>query len=156
MELRIRGWLDNFSFGVKRDPIPGAHFRYIVTTGSGTKVILGRFFDDLSSYILLRVEIAPTTEEKKAIEAFTSEEQAILIAQTKLELNRASIGYEGFTSLNGFAITKRIPIGHSLNEDTLIGAIGEMEAAYHVVFLTGAMAVAKRNLKERPLVLEEL
>lgn len=155
VEGLIREWLDNFGFSVKREPIPEAHFRYIVETGGKLRIILGRLKNDLSSYILLRLEIGPDDNEKQIIASLTDEERSFAMVQTKLELNRISIGYEGFTSLDsGFSLTKRIPISSELTEDDLITAIGEIEAAYHLVFLTGSLFMAQKDLKTQPKILE--
>lgn len=147
LESRIKQWLDNFSFEVKRASIPDAHFRYLITTDSQVTIILGRLRNELSSYILLRIEVSPNDAEKAQIAKFSPEERAIAMVKTKIELNRARIGYSGFTSLDGgFAITKRIPISEKLSEDDLIEALAEIEAAYHLVFLTGTLFTLENKL----------
>jgi hypothetical protein len=146
IEENLRKWLDRTNLTVKNDPTPHTYFRYVVTTDGGKKIILGQAKNESPDYLQFRAEISTSEEEKTELREFDQEEVTRLTLELQLELARARIGYSGL-AIDGFAITKKIPITHSMTEDQAIRCVWEMEAVLNQIFAVGALAFHRHRLR---------
>jgi hypothetical protein len=154
VEEHVRTWLYNTNLTVKRDPIPEAYFRFLVTTDGQRKIFVGRPKGDWTDYLIFRVEIITTEADRKALETFSHEELIIFAYDLRLELSRAKMGHSAL-KVEGFNLIKRVPITPSLTEDGLINVVWEMEAITHSIIALSERAFhlnALKSQREPPLV----
>ena len=149
IEQKVRHWLDRSNLTVQRAPQAETHFRFLISTDGGKKVVLGRLKNDWSDYLNFRADLGPTEDEIKTLASLSEDQKTDALLALKLELARAQVGYSGLVSLDsGFAIFKRLPISHSMSEDEFIDVIWELEAVLNRIHLIGAIAVQKNTRKE--------
>jgi hypothetical protein len=144
IESCVRDWLNNFLCSVKKAPIENAYFRYLVTLGSGTKVLVGRVKGDLQDYLQIRADLNPGPDDLKKFVTLTQLEQAVVLSNIRLEMARRHIGYRNLAiPANDAHLFKRIPIRETLTEHEFIGAVEEVEAAILAVGLVFALEFVK-------------
>jgi hypothetical protein len=163
IEFCVRDWLNNFQYSVKRSPLETAHFRYLVTVESGTKMLIGRTKNDFQDYIQIRCDMNPTEKDMSLFHGLSELERAVITGNIRLELARRNVGYQNLTlPADNFFISKRIPIRETLTEHEFIAAIDEVEAAAHSVMFVFALEFIKMGklppdeLKNEPKKLDAL
>jgi hypothetical protein len=148
IEKCVRDWLDNFRYGVKNDPIQTAHFRFVVTTDGGRRIIVGRVREEFSDYVTLRADIKPTEEELALMEKIGEYEKQLMIMDLQLEMARAQIGYSGLeTSAGPFYLFRRIPITRNLTEHEFIAAMDAVDAAVNSISIVFRMASLRWQIR---------
>jgi hypothetical protein len=140
IQERVHSWLHKFNLGVKRDPVEGFHFNYVVTTNGKRQIAVGRSISEWSDYLIFAAQLTPDKNDLAITAALTDRQRAKVAALMKLELARWQIGYSNF-SLNGFPITKRIPITAELNESQFIEAVWSMEAIINALYSNAHLVV---------------
>ena len=135
IQTRARDWLDAFSLTVTKSKPLGTHFKLEIAVNGRNIGVLHP--TDGESYLHFFANIAPDTDDKKALAMLNDSEKAATMVALKLELARARMGYLGF-SLDGFTIFKRMPIKPDLTEATFIEGVWEMEATLNALFMVAA------------------
>ncbi|MHB1959680.1 MAG: DUF2299 family protein [Acidobacteriaceae bacterium] len=144
IESCVRDWLNNFQYSVKKSPVETAHFRYLVTVDSGTKMLIGRTKDGFQDYIVIRSDMSPNADDMSQFNSLSDLQKAVVVGSIRLELARRRVGYQNLTiPANDFFISKRIPIRESLTEHEFIAAVDEVEAAAHSVMFVFALEIIK-------------
>lgn len=147
VEALVRTWLNNFRVGVKNDPVAEAFFRIIATMDNGTQLRVGRPRGDLSGYLIVRGDVALTADELRTIAALPQQELSRIIAEIRLELARAKVGYSGLTlPITNVAVFKRIPIGEALTEDSFMAKLEEIEAALLAMAAIAYIRLARNGI----------
>jgi hypothetical protein len=124
----VLSWLLKFNLEVKNLHDDETYFMYRVTTDGGKVITVRRSRKHFSDYLTLRALINLTEETKKLLDLLSDEQKAVLKVKLALELSRAVIGYKTDAWLaEDLWIFKHIPISSSLNEETVINTIWELE-----------------------------
>jgi Uncharacterized conserved protein (DUF2299) len=152
VQQRIRNWLDRYNMTVKSVNDPDTYFFFIVTTDGGNKVAILRTKNQFSDYVEVRGVILASDQEKAVLAKFSDEEKTSVRLAIKLELARSVMGYKADKDvLEEVSIFKRVPITPSLNEEEIFKLVWEVEAMLNTLFVVGATANHKHELKEKEL-----
>jgi hypothetical protein len=141
---RIYAWMHKFNLTVKRDPVDGFHFNYIVTTNGKRQIAIGRSAKEWPDYLIFAARISPDKDDLAIIESLTERQRSHIAALMKLELARARMAYSDF-SLNGFPIVLRIPITAELNESKFIDAVWKMEAMVNALYMNAQLVIIESD-----------
>jgi hypothetical protein len=151
----VLGWLHKFNLEVKGLQDDDCYFLYKVTTDGGKVVTIRRSRKTYSDHLTFRALITLSDAEKAEFESFTEHEKIALKLQIQLELSRAIMGYktDGWL-VEDVWLFKHVPISPTLNEETMINTIWEMEAMVTTLFATGALAISAHRDLHKTTVIE--
>lgn len=164
IEGYVRKWLDSYGLTVTRDPSEATCFRFRVQLPPPDKENLTVFQmrNETPEYVLIYADMGLKGEVgEQILNTFTQREINQIIYDIKLELARAKVGYSGLcVPPTDFQIFRRLLIHPGLKESDFFSAIGEVEAAMHIVVLIYQRAVEQtrqpaQTTKQPPVLVSD-
>jgi hypothetical protein len=125
LESDIRGWLDSFSFGLKREMAPGTYFNFSVTP-EGIPPFTVALPKDLDRYVMIGARLGLTETDKEFVHKMALDELDILKANLGLILSRGRVGYKMDLPANEITIQHRVPVTPDLTEHVFMTAVDEL------------------------------
>lgn len=154
IEEYVREWIDAFGFTVQKDPNDGVFFRYRVTLPppDNEHITVFRMKNENPQYIHVYADLSMTEAQFRELRSRISDAQILqVLNELKLELARIRMGYSGLTIPPvDFKLFKRVLIHPGLKESDFFAAIGDVEAAMHLVSVIYLRMLADNGLRENP------
>jgi hypothetical protein len=155
VDERLLEWFHKFNLEVKTFNDEHSYFLYRVTTDANRSVAISRSNKIYADQLTMKAILTPTEDEKQALDSLDDAEKVQLLYSWQIEMNRTLIGYRTNNWLTeGVSLSKFLPISENLNEEKVLAAIWQMEAAISTIYAIGNLAVATHRLKGLPAVLD--
>jgi hypothetical protein len=128
LEADVRGWLETFSFSIKRQTKNEAHFEFLATPEKGIAIQIGNY-KEMEHYVIIAGRVSMSEPDKLFFDAMPEEDQAALAANLSIILSRTRAFFQMDLRGNDILIEKRVPVTADLSEHVFISAIQDFVSA---------------------------